>query len=86
MFPWQPQKARGGIAFQVTRTERGFRAAATMEVAFIACVGAMTRAAEGRADIEEVMRTRSLWLTEERPPDDTAILVYEQVWFSSREV
>ena len=86
VFPWQPPKARGGVSLQVTRTERGFRAAATMEVAFIACVGATSRAAEGRADIHEVMRTRSIWLTKERPPDVTAILVYDQVWFSSREV
>jgi protein-L-isoaspartate(D-aspartate) O-methyltransferase len=86
IFPWQPPKARGGVSLQVTRTERGFRAAATMEVAFIACVGAVARAAEGRADIDEVTRTCSLWLTEERPPDDTAILVYDQVWFSSRKV
>ena len=86
VFPWQPPKARGGVALQVTRSERGFRTTATMEVAFIACVGAIARATEGRANIDEVMRTRSLWLTEERPPDDTAILVYDQVWFSSREV
>ena len=86
VFPWQPPKARGGVALQVTRSGRGFRAAATMEVAFIACVGAVARAAEGRADIAEVTRTRSLWLTDERPPDDTAILVYDQVWFSSEEV
>jgi protein-L-isoaspartate(D-aspartate) O-methyltransferase len=86
IFPWQPPKARGGVALQVTRTEAGFRAAATMEVAFIPCVGAVSCAAEGRADIDEVMRTRSLWLTEERTPDDSAILVYDEVWFSSREV
>jgi protein-L-isoaspartate(D-aspartate) O-methyltransferase len=86
IFPWQPPKARGGVAVQVTRTERGYRAAATIEVAFIACVGGISRASEGRAEIGEVMRTRSVWLTEERAPDDTAILVYDQVWFSSQAI
>jgi protein-L-isoaspartate(D-aspartate) O-methyltransferase len=86
VFPWQPPNARGGVTLQVTRAGRGFRAVSTMEVAFIACVGAVARPAEGRGDIVEVTRTRSLWLKDERPPDDTAILVYDQVWFSSEKV
>jgi len=87
IFPWQPSAKGGGVTLHVTRTERGFRAAATMEVAFIACVGAMTRPAAGqRADLGEVMRTRSIWLAEERPPDHTAILVHDDVWFSSEDI
>jgi protein-L-isoaspartate(D-aspartate) O-methyltransferase len=85
IFPWQPPNARSGVALHVTRAGRGFRAVATMEVAFIPCVGGMARASEGRAGVDEVMRTRSLWLTGERPPDETAILVYDEVWFSSEE-
>jgi protein-L-isoaspartate(D-aspartate) O-methyltransferase len=87
IFPWQPSAKRGGVSLQVTRTPRGFRAAATMEVAFIACVGAMTRPAAGHnAEVGAVMRTRSIWLAEDRPPDDTAILVYDDVWFSSETI
>jgi len=87
VFPWQPSAKRGGVSLHVTRTRRGFRAAATMEVAFIACVGAMTRPAAGRdAEIGAVMRTRSIWLAAERPPDATAILVYDDVWFSSETI
>jgi protein-L-isoaspartate(D-aspartate) O-methyltransferase len=86
IFPWQPPKARGGVALQVTRTEQGYRAAATMEVAFIACVGGTARAAAGQAEVNQVMRTRSIWLREERPPDNTAILVYDEVWFSSQPI
>jgi hypothetical protein len=32
------------------------------------------------------MRTRSLWLVDERPPDDSAVVVYDDVWFSSEPV
>jgi protein-L-isoaspartate(D-aspartate) O-methyltransferase len=84
IFPWQPSGQRGGVTLQVTRTASGFAAAAAMEVAFIACVGAMARPTGVReADVGEVMRTRSVWLTAERPPDGTAIVVYDHVWFSS---
>jgi protein-L-isoaspartate(D-aspartate) O-methyltransferase len=86
IFPWQPQGARSGVTLQVTRTSRGYRATAMMEVAFIACVGATTRASDGRADVGEVMRTRSIWLTEDRPPDDSALLVHGDVWFSCNEI
>ncbi len=87
IFPWQPSGQRGGVTLQVTRTERGYAAAATMEVAFIACVGAMARPMAGSgAEVRDIMRTRSIWLTAERPPDDTAIVVYDEVWFSSEPV
>ena len=86
IFPWQAPSANSGVALQVTRTERGYRTAATMEVAFIACVGAMSRASKGRADSTEVTRTRSIWLAEERAPDKSAILVYDGGWFSSDDV
>jgi protein-L-isoaspartate(D-aspartate) O-methyltransferase len=87
IFPLQSARQRGGVAMQVTRTPRGYRAAATMEVAFIPCVGAMPRpAAGGRTDVGEIMRTRSLWRTRERPPDDTAIVIYDEVWLSSQAI
>jgi protein-L-isoaspartate(D-aspartate) O-methyltransferase len=84
IFPWQQPDQRGGVALQVTRTERGFHAAATMEVAFIACVGAMSRpTSPSWPEAGEVKRTRSVWLMEDRPPDETATVVYDKVWFSS---
>jgi protein-L-isoaspartate(D-aspartate) O-methyltransferase len=87
IFPWQAARHRGGIALQVTRTEHGYRAAATMEVAFIPCVGAMSQPTSGgRASNSDVMATRSIWLTGERAPDDSAIVVYDQVWLSSRAI
>ena len=87
IFPWQALRQRGGIALQVTRTAHGYRAAAIMEVAFIPCVGAMSDPASGpRASTSDVMETRSIWLTQERPPDGTAIVVYDQVWLSSQAI
>jgi len=87
ILPWQQPGQRGGVAVQLTRTECGFRAAPTMQVAFIPCIGAMSRPTSGsRAEASEAQRTRSVWLREDRPPDETATAVYENVWFSSDTV
>ncbi len=87
IFPWQPSGRRSGVTLQVTREGGGYRVVATLEVAFIACIGAAARPAGGDGpDVTEVMRTRSLWLVEDRPPDDSAIVVYDEVWFSSEPV
>jgi protein-L-isoaspartate(D-aspartate) O-methyltransferase len=84
IFPWQSSGQRGGVTMQVRRTARGFAAVATVEVAFIACVGAMSRPTTGHGmEVADIVRTRSIWLTVERPPDDTAIVAYDHVWFSS---
>jgi len=84
IFPWQCSGRRGGVTLQVTRTTRGFAAAATMEVAFITCVGAMSPPTAGRGtDLTDILRPRSVCLTAERPRDDTAIVAYDHVWFSS---
>lgn len=84
IFPWQPPGRRGGVTLQVTRADRGFAVAATMEVAFIACAGAMARPSAGQeTEVGHIMRARSIWLAEQRPPDETAIVVYDAVWFSS---
>lgn len=81
IFPWQPSRERGAVALEVTRAPGGFRADPTMAVGFIPCVGAQDRAAKriGRAQAWE---TRSLWLTETRPPDESATAIFDQVWFS----
>jgi protein-L-isoaspartate(D-aspartate) O-methyltransferase len=87
IFPWQPPGRRSGVTLQVTRQVAGYRVAATLEVAFIACVGATARPAGGDGpDVSEVMRTRSLWLVADRPPDDSAVVVYDEVWFSTEPV
>ena len=88
IFPWQPfGRGGGGVAMLVTRAEGGLRARATMQVGFIECEGAEPgETSGGHMDFETVERTRSVWLTQERPPDETATAVYEKVWFSSEEI
>lgn len=88
IFPWQPfGQGGGGVAMLVTRLGQAFRARATMPVGFIECEG--TEAGEplgGRIDYDAVERTRSVWLAENRPPDDAATAVYDKVWFSSEDI
>jgi protein-L-isoaspartate(D-aspartate) O-methyltransferase len=84
IFPWQPfGRGVGGVAMLIAREAGGLRARATMQVGFIECEGVAPEPAGPRIDFEAVERTRSVWLAEERPPDDTATAVYDRVWFSS---
>jgi protein-L-isoaspartate(D-aspartate) O-methyltransferase len=85
IFPWQPRRP-GGVALLVTREPGGFSAKPTMAVGFIPCVGAEPRPAREEPTAEAVERTRSVWLEEQRPPDETATAVYEGVWFSCEAV
>lgn len=87
VFPWQPSGGEGGVTLQVVRVRGGYQAYATMEVAFIACVGATSDpVSRQRPRVGDIARVRSIWLTEERPPDETAILIYDHVWFSRHEI
>lgn len=84
IFPWQPRKG-WGPAVLVRREAGGFRAGTLMTVGFISCSGAGGEGAThpvGEADLDAV---RSIWLTEQKAPDRTAIAVYQRVWFSSAE-
>jgi protein-L-isoaspartate(D-aspartate) O-methyltransferase len=57
-----------------------------MNVGFISCSGASERKALGhmptKADFAAV---RSIWIGRERPPDQSAVALYDNVWFSSEE-
>ncbi|TCR91039.1 protein-L-isoaspartate O-methyltransferase [Rhizobium sp. BK376] len=86
IFPWRPADDIG-LAMLVTRTDAGFRAKPLMPSWFIPCVGASStdecvRTPNGR----DARRVRSLWPTESRAPDDSAMAVYRDVWFSSDEL
>ncbi|WP_204350934.1 hypothetical protein, partial [Serratia marcescens] len=51
---------------------------------FIPCVGASnTDQCTKVPDDAAAWSSRSLWLTAERPPDETATAIYPHVWFSS---
>jgi protein-L-isoaspartate(D-aspartate) O-methyltransferase len=86
IFPWQPHKGWGPTVLAVRRTG-GFSARMLMNVGFISCSGAAERAGPNHMLNEsDLAAVRSLWTTEERQPDQSALAVYESVWFSSSEV
>ncbi len=84
IFPWRPSD-NVGLTLLVTRTDRGFEAKPLMNSWFIACVGGATTADlfVPPPDVHAAWSVRSAWLTSERLPDETAVVAYQHVWFSS---
>ena len=85
IFPWQ-SLSNWGQAVQVTRRPNGLEARAGMQVGFINCEGQKRLIPKGRLTDAAMAATRSIWLTDERAPDDTATAVFDEVWFSSAAV
>jgi protein-L-isoaspartate(D-aspartate) O-methyltransferase len=86
IFPWQPL-SDWGQAMLVTRRQGGFRAMPLMAVGFIRCSGELTRVAPSGAPSQSgIVSTRSVWLTQDRLPDDSATAVYGDLWFSKDEI
>jgi protein-L-isoaspartate(D-aspartate) O-methyltransferase len=87
VFPWQPDTS-GGVALLVRRLLEGFAAEPFMHVAFVDCVGAGIAEARPRvtAPRARLSDTRSVCISADAPPDETANAVYADVWFSSREL
>jgi protein-L-isoaspartate(D-aspartate) O-methyltransferase len=86
IFPWQPHKG-WGPAMLVVRRRGGFSATALMTVGFISCSGASeTISVSGLPTEADLAGVRSIWLMDERPPDNSALAVYEKLWFSSQEI
>lgn len=83
IFPWRPSEAVG-IATLITRTAAGFELKPLMPSWFIPCVGASEAAASPTPlDPTAAWRSRSIRLTAEKAPDQTATAVYHDIWFSS---
>jgi protein-L-isoaspartate(D-aspartate) O-methyltransferase len=82
ILPWRPSP-NYGIAIMITRSAAGFAVKPLMPAFFIPCIGAEERAAGERGpDSGAAWSVRSAHLTADRKPDDTAVDIYEQVWFS----
>jgi protein-L-isoaspartate(D-aspartate) O-methyltransferase len=82
IFPWQPS-GQAGITVLVRREPGGFAARPSMAVGFIPCTGASVRTGpQGRMGADGALAIRSLWRTGDRPPDGSAVAIYERVWFS----
>lgn len=84
IFPWRPSD-EVGLTLLITRTGAGFEAKPLMNSWFIPCVGGASTADlfVKPPDVRAAWSVKSAWLTSERLPDKTAVVVYQHVWFSS---
>jgi protein-L-isoaspartate(D-aspartate) O-methyltransferase len=85
IFPWQANE-RNGPAVLITRTDAGFAARPLMSVSFIPCIGASDPSQCSKVPSAAETRTiRSVWLTRDRAPDETAVAIYRDLWFSNAD-
>jgi protein-L-isoaspartate(D-aspartate) O-methyltransferase len=86
IFPWQPCEGWGPTLL-VTRSVRGFQVAPLMNVGFISCSGVPEMASQERLPAREQLEAiRSVWIRSETPPDRSAVVIYDDVWFSSARI
>jgi protein-L-isoaspartate(D-aspartate) O-methyltransferase len=86
IFPWRPSQATG-LAIIVTRGIAGFSVQPLMASYFIPCVGPTeAEPCEKIPDNGEAWSARSLWLSTDRAPDETAVAICNDLWFSSAEI
>lgn len=82
IFPWRPTEDVG-LTILVTRLGDRFKAQSLGSAWFIPCVGASSPTHCLKVPTPGGARSvASIWLTEDRPPDGTAVAVYTSVWFS----
>ncbi len=86
MFPWRPAE-HVGLTVLMSPHRPAFAVRPMMPSWFIPCSGASsqegcTKIPDGRA----ARSARSAWLVAERPPDETAVAICRDVWFSSAEL
>jgi protein-L-isoaspartate(D-aspartate) O-methyltransferase len=83
IVPWQAND-RIGLAVLITRTDRGYNARALMPAWFIPCIGASDPAQSSKIPtVAGAWSIRSVWLTQDRSPDETAVAIYKDLWFSN---
>lgn len=86
VFPWRPA-SDAGLAVMAVRLPHGFSTTVLGGAWFIPCTGACDEGITIRKpNAREARRVRSIVLSEERPPDDTALAIYPDLWFSSSAI
>jgi protein-L-isoaspartate(D-aspartate) O-methyltransferase len=86
IFSWRPSEDVG-IAIIISRQAAGFSVKPLMNSYFIPCVGASEAGQCVKTpDESEAWSVRSIWLSAEREPDETAVGICEHVWFSTAEI
>jgi protein-L-isoaspartate(D-aspartate) O-methyltransferase len=84
VFPWRPSQHLG-VALIMTRAEASFTVRHLGPAWFIPCVGASDPAGCVRTPtLSQARAISAAWLIEDRAPDDTAVAVCRDVWFSDR--
>ena len=86
IFPWRPS-FEVALAMLVKRVTAGFEARPLMSCWFIPCAGASSPKSSSLVPTSAAARRiRSLHLNSARSPDESAIAIHEQLWFSSAEL
>jgi protein-L-isoaspartate(D-aspartate) O-methyltransferase len=86
IFSWRPSQDVG-LALVVTRGRNGFGVKPLMNSYFIPCVGASEAGQCMKTpDEREAWSVRSVWLSAEREPDETAVAICEHLWFSTTDI
>lgn len=83
IFPWSPSTSLG-ITLMLTKLQKGFAVRPLGPSWFIPCIGASDpNACIKVPSIPEARSIATAWLTEDRGPDDTAVGICLNVWFSA---
>ena len=84
IFPWRPSE-NFGLTLLVRAETTGFSVKPLMPSQFIPCIGASVevKALKKPDSRAETLSIRSIWITADKAPDDTAVAVYPEIWLSS---
>jgi protein-L-isoaspartate(D-aspartate) O-methyltransferase len=86
IFPWRPSQS-AALAIIIRRRRSGFSVEPLMASYFIPCVGASdAEECDKIPDSREAWSARSVWLNSDRAPDETAVAICKDLWFSSAEI
>ncbi|MCM5557074.1 protein-L-isoaspartate O-methyltransferase [Pleomorphomonas sp. JP5] len=87
IFPWRPSEDIA-LTLLVKACNGGFSATPLMRAWFIPCVGASSELQPQKlpASVDAARTLRSIWRTTDRTPDQSALAVYRDVWFSSEKL
>ncbi|MCM5554064.1 protein-L-isoaspartate O-methyltransferase [Pleomorphomonas sp. NRK KF1] len=87
IFPWRPSEDIA-VTLLVRACNGGFAVTPLMRAWFIPCVGASDEVKPQKLPESPaaVRALRSIWRTTDRTPDDTALAIYRDVWFSSEKL
>ncbi len=85
-FPWRPAETVG-LGLMISNTDKGYTVKILGPNYFIPCVGCdISHNPQLLPGPISARKIRSLWLSSEKQPDETAIAIYDDIWFSSQKL